>query len=285
MNYTRITAASLAIASLTLAACSGDSSKTDSTALKNDSALAADLAMANRDSANLTLSDTATSSTAKAPTNPPAVTKTPTRTTTTPTKTTTTPKKTTPAPTKTAPAPAGARTGTIASGTTISLASSSKICTNTNAIGDNVTATTTEAISGTNGAAIPSGATVNMTVTNLKRSENTNDKIIMEFRVNSISFGGKTYPVEASVADADVTRIRDQPQSKDVQKVAVGAAAGAIAGKILGKSTKATVIGGAAGAAAGAATAAATANYQGCINDGARITVRLDAPLSMTVGL
>jgi hypothetical protein len=124
-----------------------------------------------------------------------------------------------------------------------------------------------------------------MTVTNLKRSENANDKIIMEFRVNSISFGGKTYPIEASVAEADVERIRDQPQSKDVQKVAVGAAAGAIAGKILGKSTKATVIGGAAGAAAGAATAAATANYQGCINQGARITVRLDAPLSMTVGL
>jgi hypothetical protein len=124
-----------------------------------------------------------------------------------------------------------------------------------------------------------------MTVTNLKRSENATDKIIMEFRVNSISFGGKSYPIEASVADADVTKIRDQPASKDVQKVAVGAAVGAAAGKILGKSTKATVIGGAAGAAAGAATAAATANYQGCINQGARITVRLDAPLSMTVGL
>ena len=67
-----------------------------------------------------------------------------------------------------------------------------------------------------------------------------------------------------------------------MQKVAVGAAAGAIAGKILGKSTKATVIGGAAGAAAGAAVAAGTANYQGCINEGSRITISLTAPLSMT---
>lgn len=273
MNYTRITAASLAIAAMTLVGCSGDASKTDSTALKNDSALAANLALANQDSAKLTLSDTATSSTTKAP---PTVTR-PAGTKTTPTRT-----KTAPAPTRTA---SGARSGTIASGTTMMLASSSKVCTNTNAIGDNITATTTESISGTNGASIPSGATVNMTVTNLKRSENTNDKIIMEFRVNSISFGGKTYPIEASVADADVDKVRDQPQSKDVQKVAVGAAAGAIAGKILGKSTKATVIGGAAGAAAGAAVAVGTANYQGCINQGARITVRLDAPLSMTVGL
>ena len=278
MNYTRITAASLALAA-TLTGCSGDSSKTDSTALKNDSALAANLALANKDSANLTLSDTANSATTKAPpvvTKTGGATKTPTKT---PTKTTTTPTKTT-----TAPA-ASARTGTIAAGTTLALASSSEICTNTNQIGDNVTATTTEAVSGTNGATIPAGATVHMTVTNLKRSENVNDKIVMEFRVNSISFGGKSYNIEGSVADADVEKVRDQPASKDVQKVAIGAAAGAIAGKVLGKSTKGAVIGGAAGAAAGAATAAATANYQGCIRQGRRITVRLDAPLSMTVGL
>ena len=280
MNYTRITAASLAIAAMTLVGCSGDSSKTDSTALKNDSALAANLAMATKDSANLTLSDTANSGTTKAPASP--VTR-PAGTKSTGTKTkTTTPKTTTPSSSGTAPAP---RTGTVAAGTTLVLASSSKICTNTNAIGDNVTATTTEATSGTNGAAIPAGATVNMTVTNLKRSENVNDKIIMEFRVVSISFNGKTYPIEASVADATVDKVRDQPASKDVQKVAIGAAAGAIAGKILGKSTKGAVIGGAAGAAAGAAAASATANYQGCIAQGARIAVRLDAPLSMTVGL
>jgi hypothetical protein len=274
MNYTRITTASFAI--MALVACSGDSSKTDSTALKNDSALAANIALANRDSANLTLSDTANSAKTKAP---PTVTRTG-GTTKTPTKTT---PKTTTTPTKTTPAPA--RSGTIATGTTLALASSGEVCTNTNAIGDNITATTTEAISGTNGAVIPVGAVVNMTVTNLKRSENVNDKIIMEFRVNSIAFGGKTYNIEGSVADADVEKVRDQPASKDVQKVAIGAAAGAVAGKILGKSGKATAVGAAAGAAAGAGAAVATANYQGCIRQGRRITVRLDAPLSMTVGL
>ena len=282
MNYTRITAASLAIAAMTLAGCSGDSSKTDSTALKNDSALAASIALANKDSANLTLSDTAKGGTTKAPASP-TVTKTGGTKSNTPTKTATTPTKTATTPTKTSTAPA--RTGSIAAGTTLALASSGEVCTNTNKVGDNITATTTEAISGTNGAAIPAGATVHMTVTNLKRSENVNDKIVMEFRVNSIEFGGKSYPIEASVADADVEKIRDQPASKDVQKVAVGAAAGAIAGKILGKSGKATAVGAAAGAAAGAGAAVATANYQGCIHQGRRITVRLDAPLSVTVGL
>jgi uncharacterized membrane protein len=124
-----------------------------------------------------------------------------------------------------------------------------------------------------------------MTATQLKRSENARDKVVMEFRVNSITFGGKTYNVEANVSDAQVETVRDEPKSKDAQKVAIGAAAGAVAGRILGKSTKATVIGGAAGAAAGAATAAATANYQGCINQGARIVVTLTAPLSLSVGL
>src|ERR1700754_3487372 len=120
MNYTRITAASLAIATMTLVGCSGDSSKTDSTALKNDSALAANLALANKDSATLTLSDTANSAKRKAP---PTVTKTgSTGSKTTPTKTT--PTKTAPAPTPTAPA---TRTGMIAAGTTLALASSSEI--------------------------------------------------------------------------------------------------------------------------------------------------------------
>jgi hypothetical protein len=278
VKYIRLTAASLAIATLTLAACKGDAAKQGS--LTSDSALAANLALASADSAaKPQLNDAPSSAMTKAPaTRTKTKTAPSTKTTTTTTKTTTT--TATPTGTRsTAPT-----MGTVAAGASIALASGSKICTNTNAIGDNVTATTTESVSGSNGVAIPAGATVNLTVTNLKRSENVRDKVIMEFRVVSVAFNGKTYPLEASIASADVTKIRDEPKGKDVQKVAIGAAAGAIAGRILGKSTKATVIGGAAGAAAGAGVAVTTANYQGCINQGASIVVRLDAPLQLTVG-
>jgi len=41
---------------------------------------------------------------------------------------------------------------------------------------------------------------------------------------------------------------------------------------------------GAAGAAAGAGVAVATANYQGCINQGGSIIVKLDAPLTLAIG-
>jgi hypothetical protein len=169
----------------------------------------------------------------------------------------------------------------IPAGATLSTNSSSKICTGTNQVGDHVSATVQNAVSGSNGATIPAGATVNMTVTALKRSENANDKIVMEFAVNSVTFGGRTYPLEATVTSAAVNNVKDQPGNKTAEKVGIGAVIGAVAGRIIGKSTKATVIGGAAGAAAGAATAAATANYQGCIDAGGSIVLKLTAPATV----
>jgi outer membrane lipoprotein SlyB len=126
---------------------------------------------------------------------------------------------------------------------------------------------------------------VTLTVTKLNRSENVNDPIEMEFSVDQVSFGGKSYSLSgSSIASGSlpVERVRNQPKSKDVQKVVGGAAIGAIAGQILGKNTKSTVVGAAAGAAAGAATAAATANYEGCVRAGGNFVVRLSDALTVT---
>ena len=290
------------LAAMTLAACRSDANKTDSTALKSDSTWNRDLAMANADStAQPQLKDVpagqAPAPAANAPANTPVTRSQPRATTTRPAP------RETPRPTTTAPAPrptttpsgntvqknpagtagtsGGGAVGSIPAGATLTTHSNSRVCTNTNNVGDHVTATVENAVNGTNGATIPAGATLNLTVTRLKRSENANDPVVLEFEVNSVTFGGKTYPIEGTIASAAVDRVRDQPQSKDVQKVAIGAAAGAIAGKILGKSTKGAIIGGAAGAAAGAAAASATANYQGCIENGGAITVRLTAPATI----
>jgi len=291
LKYTSRFGVSLFAAATLLAACNSENKKgPDSAALGADSALNRDLAMANRDSAaQPQLKDVPANApaAAPAPTTTRPQTRAPARTPTRPAPRPAT-KPATPAPTTTttpsgntvATNPGGTSTsggavGTIPAGATLNTHANSRICTNTNAVGDHVTATVENSVSGSNGAMIPAGATVNMTVTRLKRSENANDPVVMEFAVNSVSFNGHTYPIEATIASASVDRIKDQPQSKDIQKVAIGAAAGAIAGKILGKSTKGAVIGGAAGAAAGAATAAATANYQGCIASGGNIVVKL----------
>jgi hypothetical protein len=275
---------------VTLGACKTDSSKQDTaSALNRDtSALGRDLALANR-------GDTAAQPQLKdVPANPPA-TSAQTRTTPRTTRPSTPARETPREPTKTTTAsgntvtrPSGAANsggavGTIAAGTTMSLTPTATVCTNTNKVGDKITATTQSAVVGSNGAVIPAGSTVTLTVTELKRSENSNDQIIMGFAVNSVSFGGKTYPLDASIESTNITKVRNQPKSKDAQKVAIGAGIGAIAGQVLGKNTKSTVIGAAVGAAAGGAAAAATANYEGCIQNTSTMVIKLNSATQVRV--
>lgn len=304
MKYIRAKLAVPLVAAALAAACTVEPKKTDT--LAQDSTLNRDIQLANRDSAvqpqlqDVPAANAPASAPAPAPVAPAPVRRSPVTSPPVTHRTTVTraePRPTTvhnapaPAPTTTASGntvtrnsgagAAATHTGSIAAGTTINLTSNSRVCTNTDHVGDRVTATVANAVSGSNGVVIPAGATASLEITELKRSENINDKIVMGFRVHSISFGGKTYPVEATVNYAQVDRVKNEPTGKDVQKVATGAAVGAIVGKILGKSTKATVIGGAVGAAAGAGAAATTSNYEGCVPDGGRITVALQSPVQV----
>ena len=259
-----------------LAACGGDNANTDS-ALASDTSMARDLALAGQDTA-------AQPQLTDVPATPPAgsATKSTTPRPTTSRPTTSTPTKTASGNTKTAGSGTASRSGSIAAGTALNVRANSDLCTNTHKVGDKFLATVNEAVVGSNGATIPAGATVTLTVTKLNRSENVNDPIEMEFSVDNVSFGGKSYSLNGQVASLPVERVRNQPKSKDVQKVVGGAAIGAIAGQILGKNTKSTVVGAAAGAAAGAATAAATANYEGCVRAGGNFVVRLSDSVTIT---
>ena len=270
---------------LSLALFAGACSKKDDTAAA-DSALNKDIQLANGDtSARPALTDVPAGTAAKAP----GTTTTKTTTTTTTRKPTTTTRTPTTSVTSSGntvtrnPSGSAAKFGTIPAGAVLNLASGSKICTNTNKVGDRFNASVTNAIVGSNGAVIPAGATATVEVTELKRSENVNDNVVMGFRVVSVNFGGHTYPISATTSYADVSKVRNEPKGKDVQKVVGGAAIGAIAGQILGRSTKATVIGGAVGAAAGAGAAAATANYEGCVNSGSRITATLNSSTQVNI--
>jgi hypothetical protein len=279
---------------LVMSACTVSEKKDD--ALATDSALNKDLQLAGRDTASQpALKDVPTTPVAETPA--PPMRNTPTTTTKpkpappkpkpaapTPTTTTTASGNTeTRNPTGSASSNAGGAVGVIASGTSLSLRSNERVCTNTHHIGSTFSATLANSVTGSNGATIPAGATVSLEVTSLKRSENATDKIVMEFAVHSLTYGGRSYPVTASVSDAQVDRVRNQPKDKDVQKVVGGAVIGAIAGQILGKSTKSTIIGAAAGAAGGAGVAAGTANYEGCVPDGGNIVVTLNSPLQVKI--
>jgi hypothetical protein len=276
---------------LSLALFAGACSKKDDTAAA-DSALNKDIQLANGDtSARPALTDVpagtaanpAPSTTTKTTTTTRSTTRSANRTPTTTTKKPTTSVTSSGNTVTRNPSGSAAKIGTIPAGATLNLASGSKVCTNTNKVGDRFNASVTNAVVGSNGAVIPAGATATVEVTELKRSENASDNVVMGFRVVSVNFGGHTYPVSATTSYADVSKVKNQPKSKDVQKVIGGAAIGAIAGQILGKSTKATVIGGAVGAAAGAGAAAATANYEGCVNSGSRITATLNSSTQVNI--
>lgn len=171
--------------------------------------------------------------------------------------------------------------GTIASGSEIALYSGQRVCTNTYAVGDKFTASVAQSVEGSNGVAIPAGATAVIELTSLKRSENANDNISMEFVVRSITFNGTTYPVNAAVTSAEVDKVRNGDASNDGKKVATGAIIGAIAGQIFGHHAKSTIIGAATGAAAGAVVAGATGKYDGCVPNGGRISLKLTQPITV----
>jgi hypothetical protein len=275
---------------VTLAACSDKKSDT----LAQDTSLNRDLQMANQDtSAQPALQDVPATG---APSTTAPTTSSPTRVSSAPRSSGKTTVRTIPRPSSPAPAPAPAaptttasgntvtkgtsgterRVGSIPAGSEIQLSSNSRVCTNTHKVGQRFSATVSNTVTGSNGAVIPAGATATVEITELSRSENVNDKINMGFRVVSVTFNGKTYPIDATTTYANVDRVKNQPKNKDIQKVVGGAAVGAIIGQVLGKDTKGTVIGAAAGAAAGTAAAAATANYEGCVPSGGRITITLD---------
>lgn len=278
------------VIALAIGAC-GDRSDDQ---LAQDDSLTRDLELVNQDTAAVPAftdvpAEEPPAPTAAAPapkaTTPRPAPRTPPRTPTPATKSPSGPT-TTPSGNVVTPTPGGAaesRTGVIAAGTTINLTSGSRICTNTHRVGQTFTATVANTVTGSNGAAIPAGATAVVEITSLSRSENVNDPIDVGLRVRSVTFEGRTYAVSASTSSAAVERVRSTTASKDAQKVATGAAIGAIAGQILGRDTRSTVAGAAVGAAAGAGAAAATANYEGCVPAGGRITITLNSATEVVV--
>jgi hypothetical protein len=275
MQVIQFRAVSLLAIVAVFAACSGRDSDT-----AMDSAAAADSAA--RDLARAGV-DTATQPQLKdVPVSPPAAPSSSRPKSTQPRQ----PQTTTPAP-QPAPPPAAApapTSGVIATGTTLAFTSSTKVCTNTNKVGDRFNAALSTEVTGSNGVSLPAGSTVSIEVTELKRSVDSKTNIIMGFRVVSITANGRTYTPDAEVVTASIDRVRSQSTGDDAKKVATGAAAGAIIGQVLGRNTKGTLIGAAVGAAAGAAAASSTSDYEGCVNAGAPIAIRLTGPLTVVAG-
>jgi hypothetical protein len=295
------TAAICAATLLAIAACSKGDNKAGQDALAQDSSLSRDLQLANNDTtAQPQLKDVPTTP-PPAPPKPAVVEKERVAVTPPPRKHTPTPK---PVPVPQTPATVatpvttssgntvvkapstGANTegtvGVVAAGTSLSLSSGQRVCTNTNTVGDRITASLAEPVTASNGVVIPAGATAVLEVTSLGRSNQAGENMNIGFVVRSIAYGGKTYPVDGQIVSAGVEQVK-APDNNDATKVIGGAAVGAILGHILGgrSKTKGTIIGAAGGAAAGAVLAHQTEKYDACLPSGGQVVLKLDSPLSV----
>jgi hypothetical protein len=268
---------------LVVGACSD---RSNDNSMAQDSSLSRDLALANADSAaSPQLSDVpsnppeSSQPAASAPAPKPAASR-PRPTTSKPSTPST---KTTASGNTETSSSAGseAALASVPAGSEIAMTSNDRVCTNTNKVGDRFTATVANSVTGTNGAVIPAGAKAVIQVADLKRSENTTDNIQMVFNVLSLSWNGKTYPVNAAIEHVDVDKVRNSSTGNDAKKVVGGAVVGAILGQVIGKNTKSTVIGAATGAAAGTAVAMGTANYEGCVPSGGNIQIKLTEPATI----
>lgn len=298
-------AAICAVALLAIAACSKSDNKSGQDALAQDSSLTRDLQLANHDTAAQPQLKDVPTTPPPAPPRPAIVERTRVATAPPPRRSAPAPR---PAPVTVAQVPVAqapvttpsgntvvkspstsankeGTVGVVSAGTNIALNSGQRVCTNTNSVGDRITATLAEAVTGSNGVVVPAGATAVLEVTSLGRSNQAGENMNIGLVVRSISYGGKTYPVNGEIVSAGVEKVK-AADNNDATKVAGGAVVGAILGRILsGRSkTRGTIIGAAGGAAAGAVLAHQTEKYDACLPSGGRVVVRLDSPMSVQSG-
>ncbi|MGQ0560330.1 MAG: glycine zipper 2TM domain-containing protein [Gemmatimonadota bacterium] len=185
----------------------------------------------------------------------------------------------TPAPATRAPRTV---TSSAAAGTMFAITLNETLSTGKNQVGDGFTATLQDPIMDTDGnVLIPAGATVRGRVTRVQKSGNVTQTGVIGLAFESISYGGRSYPLDATVIEAHPDRVTRQSTAQQAGKVAAGAAAGAIIGRVLGKDTKSTLKGAVIGAAAGTAVAMGTSDVDAVLKAGSTVRVRLDESITV----
>lgn len=183
-----------------------------------------------------------------------------------------------------APAPIRSRTLTLASSTAIEATTERTISSRTDKAGESFTASVSTDVKDSKGrVVIPAGSTVNLTITELQAA---NDKGKADGRitvsVTSVTVGGRTYPVSASITSMAHTLKGRGVGAAEVEKTAAGAVLGGIAGRVIGGNKKGTIIGAVVGGAAGAAIAVQTANRDVVVVAGTPMVITLDEPVTVT---
>jgi hypothetical protein len=177
--------------------------------------------------------------------------------------------------TQTAP---GAREVTIPAGTTLPLALTSAVASDTSGVEDAVTAELTSPIMVDDHEILPAGTRLAGVVTAVDDSDRVKGRAMIAFRFTSLRTGDARYDLEAE----PLSRLAEATKGEDATTIGVGAGAGAVIGGILG-GKKGAAQGAVVGGGAGTGVVLATKGREVRLGPGADVTTRLTAPLTVQV--
>jgi hypothetical protein len=177
--------------------------------------------------------------------------------------------------TQTAP---GHREVTIPAGTTLPLALTSSVASDTSSVEDAVTAELTSPITIDGRDVLPAGTRLAGVVTAVDDSDRVKGRAMIAFRFTSLRTGDARYDLEA----APLSHLAPATKGEDATKIGIGAGAGAVIGGLLGGKDGAAK-GAAVGGGAGTGVVLATKGREVRLGPGADVTTRLTAPLTVQV--
>ena len=167
---------------------------------------------------------------------------------------------------------------TIPSGTTLRLALSSTVASDTSKVEEPVRATLRSPVTINGQVVLPAGSEVTGVVTGAEGSGRVKGRARIAMRFNSIRASGQSYDIRTSGYAQEAAATKKQ----DAEKIAIGAGAGAALGAILGGGGGAAK-GAAIGGAGGTGVVLATKGKEVRLGPGAGITTRLTAPVTVRV--
>ncbi|HXD17350.1 MAG TPA: hypothetical protein VN654_10055 [Vicinamibacterales bacterium] len=167
---------------------------------------------------------------------------------------------------------------TIPSGTTLRLALSSAVGSDTSRVEEPVRATLRSPVTINGQVVLPAGSEVSGVVTGAEGSGRVKGRAHIAMRFNSVRANGERYDIRTSGYAQEAAATKKQ----DAEKIAIGAGAGAALGAILGGGGGAAK-GAAIGGAGGTGVVLATKGKEVHLGPGAGITTRLTAPVTVRI--
>jgi hypothetical protein len=167
----------------------------------------------------------------------------------------------------------------IPSDSVIGLQVENALSSSTARVEDRVNARVTRDVRVGGEVAIPAGARVQGAVTMVERGGKFKERARLGVRFHTLLLAdGTSIPIQTET----VYREGEGRGGQSAAKISGGAIGGAILGAILGGG-KGAIVGGATGAGAGATAVAVGDRSEATLSSGARVTVRLSSPVSVTV--